>query len=64
MYIAKNGSLQNILPALKEGTFVIVKNHASALIKKERLGPMSKARREASRNKFVKTVGCQKESKT
>ena len=34
-------------------TFVILINHTSALIRKERLSPTSKARREASRNEFV-----------
>ena len=35
-------------------TFVILIHHSSAPIKKERLSPMSKARREASRDEFVK----------
>ena len=34
-------------------TFVILKNHRSAPIRKKRLSPSSKARREASRNEFV-----------
>ena len=34
---------------------MILKNHASARITKERLSPTSKARREASRNEFVET---------
>ena len=34
-------------------TFVILKNHASAFIRKERLSSMSKARRKVGRNKFV-----------
>ena len=42
---------------------MILKNHASAPIKKERLSPTSKARREASRNEFVEKAGCQTESK-
>ena len=37
----------------KERLFVILKDHASALIRKKRLSPTSKARREASRNQFV-----------
>ena len=37
----------------KGTTFVIFKDHRSASIRKERLSPTSKARREASRNKFV-----------
>ena len=32
---------------------MILRDHTSALIRKERLCPTSKARREASRNKFV-----------
>ena len=32
---------------------MILKTHASTPIRKERLSPMSKAMREASRNKFV-----------
>ena len=42
---------------------MILINHASAPIRKERLSPTSKARREASRNKFVEKAGCQTESK-
>ena len=38
-------------------TFVILKNHASAPIRKERLSPTSKARREAIRKKFVEKGG-------
>ena len=34
-------------------TFVILINHASALIRKKRLSPTSKARREANRNEFM-----------
>ena len=41
----------------KGTTFVILKNHASASIRKERLSPTSKARRETSRNKFVDKGG-------
>ena len=37
----------------KKTTFVIVINHASTLIRKERLGPTSKARRRTSQNKLV-----------
>ena len=36
---------------------MILKNHASALIRKERLSPTSKARREASRNEFMEKSG-------
>ena len=52
-YRAKNGSLRNTSTDWKGTTIMILKNHTSALVRKERLGPMSKARREASRNKFV-----------
>ena len=52
-YRSRNGSLQNTSTDLKEATFVILVNHTSAPITKERLSPTSKARREASRNKFV-----------
>ena len=45
---AKNKSLQNNLPSLNRVTSVIVINHASMPKRKERLSPMSKARREAS----------------
>ena len=36
---------------------MILNNHKSAPIRKERLSPTSKARREASRNKFVEKNG-------
>ena len=36
---------------------MILKNHTSAPIRKERLSPTSKARREASRNEFVEKGG-------
>ena len=38
-------------------TFVILVNHRSAPIRKERLSPTSKAKREASRNEFVEKGG-------
>ena len=41
----------------KGATFVILINHTSAPIRKERLSPTSKARREASRNEFVEKSG-------
>ena len=56
-YRAKNISLQNTSTNLKGAAFVILKNHRSTLIRKERLSPTSKARREASRNKFVEKSG-------
>ena len=52
-YRAKNKSLQNTSTDSKEATFVILKNHASTPVRKERLNLTSKARRDASRNKFV-----------
>ena len=52
-YRDKNGSLQNTLMDSKGAAFVILINLASAPVRKERLSPTSKARREASRNKFV-----------
>ena len=42
---------------------MILKNHASAPVRKKRLSPTSKAKREASRNKFVERAGCHTESK-
>ena len=36
---------------------MILKNHTSAPIRKKRLSPTSKARREASRNKFFEKDG-------
>ena len=50
---AKNRSLQNTSTDSKKATFVILKNHANEPIRKKRLSPTSKARREASRNQFV-----------
>ena len=56
-YRAKNGSLRNTTTDSKGTTFVILINHASASVSKERLSPMSKARREASRNEFMEKGG-------
>ena len=56
-YRAKNGSLRNTSTDSKATTFVILINHASAPIRKERLSPTSKARKETSRNKFVEKGG-------
>ena len=47
----------------KEATFVILINHASAPTRKERLGPTTKAKKEASRNKFVEKSGMPDSSK-
>ena len=52
-YRAKNGSLRNTTTDSKGTTFVILKDHRSAPIRKERFSLSSKARREASRNQFV-----------
>ena len=49
-YRVKNGSLRNTSTDSKRTTFVILINNTSAPIRKERLSPTSKARREASRN--------------
>ena len=57
MYRAKNGSLRNTSTDSKGTTFVILINHTSAPIRKKRLSPTSKARREASRNEFVEKGG-------
>ena len=56
-YRAKNGSLRNTLTDSKGTTFVILINHASAPIRKEKLSPTSKARREASQNTFMEKGG-------
>ena len=53
----KNGFLRNTSTDSKGTTFVILINHASALIKIERLSPTSKARREASQNEFMNMGG-------
>ena len=60
---AKNGSLQNTLTDSQGVTFVILINHASALVKKRRLSQTSKARRETSRNMFMKKRGMPDRSK-
>ena len=54
---AKNGSLRNTSADSKGAAFVILKNYTNAPVKKERLSPTSKARREASRNEFVEKSG-------
>ena len=55
--MGKNKSLRNISTDLKGTTFVILMNHASAPVRKERLSSTSKVRRETSRNEFVKKGG-------
>ena len=47
-YRAKNGSLRNTSTDSKATTFVILIDHTSAPIRKKRVSPTSKARREAS----------------
>ena len=54
---AKNGSLRYTSADSKGTTFVILINHANAPIRKKRLSPWSKARREASRNQFAEKGG-------
>ena len=54
---AKKGSFPNTSTDSKGTAFVILINHTSAPIRKERLSLTSKARREASRNKFVEKGG-------
>ena len=41
----------------KGATFVILIDHTNALVRKKRLSPTSKARREASQNEFVEKIG-------
>ena len=53
----KNGCLQNTSTDSKGAAFVISKNHTSMPIRKETLSPTSRARREASRNKYVEKGG-------
>ena len=64
-YRAKNGSLRNTLTDLKGMACVILINHTSEPVRKKRLSPMSKARREANeqskdhlraRSGFVKPI--------
>ena len=56
-YRAKNGSLRNTSTDSKGTAFVILIDHRSMPIRKERLSPSSKARREASRNEFMEKGG-------
>ena len=56
-YRAKNGSLRSTSTDLKGTTYVILINHTSVPITKERWSPTSKTRREASRNQFVEKSG-------
>ena len=52
-YRAKNGSLRNTSANSKGAAFVILIDHTSAPVRKDRLSPTSKAKREASRIQFV-----------
>ena len=54
---AKNGTLRNTSMDSKGAAFVTLKNHASAPVRKERLSPTSKARREANRMVLVEKGG-------
>ena len=56
-YRAKGGFLWNTSIDSKGASFEVWKNHTSAPIRKEKLIPTSKAKREASRNKFVERGG-------
>ena len=56
-YRAKNESLRNTSTDSKGTAFVILINHASAPIRKERLSPTSKARREVSQIEFMEKGG-------
>ena len=55
--MAKNRSFRNTSTDSKGTTFVILINHTSTPIAKERLSPTSKARRKASQNQFVEKSG-------
>ena len=50
-------TLRNTLVDSTGTTSIILKNHASAPIRKERLSPTSKVRREARRNEFMEKGG-------
>ena len=56
-YRAKSGSLRNTSTDSNGTTFVILINHTSASVRKERLSSTSKARTKASQNKFLKKGG-------
>ena len=58
-YRTKNGSMRNTSTDSKRAAFVILINHASALIRKERLSPTSEARKKASQMSLWKRAGCQ-----
>ena len=50
---ANNRSLQDISKDSNELIFLILKNQVNSSVRKKRLSPSNKARKEASRNKFV-----------
>ena len=53
----KNETLRNTSMDSKGTAFVIFINHANAPVRKERLSPTSKARRNASQNEFMEKGG-------
>ena len=53
----RTDSCENASMDSKGTTFVILINHASAPVRKERLSPTSKARREVSKNEFMEKGG-------
>ena len=53
----ENESLRNTSTDSKGTAFVILINHASTPIRRERLSSTSKARKEASRNEFMEKAG-------
>ena len=54
---AKNGSMWNTSVDRKEATCLILKNRATAPVRKKRLSSLNKARRVVSRNKVVEENG-------
>ena len=53
----RTGQERNSSTDSKGAAFVILINHASVLLRKERLSPTSKARSEASRNEVMEKGG-------
>ena len=62
-YRAKNGSLLNTLTDSKRAAFVILINHTSTPIRKERLSSTSKQGGRPVEMSLWKRAGCQTESK-
>ena len=56
-YRNKNRSLRNTSTDSKRATFVTLINHASTPIRKKKLSPTRKARKEANRNEFMEKGG-------